>query len=515
MSSLRKFQSVTAFDDMRSLRSKISINLALLLIITILATHIVIISVTGKEFIHDKISREHRMFSDAARRFLLGSVSGRDVIGIHDWTYVCFSSAGAERYCYGDNPNGMWDDIADMTADGLVSGKTVQYRGETWGVLGKQHKYAIISDIITYDSRVMGAGSVVVPLDDIYLVLRRSQKFLLVYLFINLAVLLLFGSYRFSILILKPIQKMIKMTEGYRDTGQMFFPAEKRHPEFFQLSDAVSRMIHHIEADKNRLLNSVTLLEKANADLKKAQAEMIRAEKLASIGRLSTGLAHEIGNPIGIVLGYLGLLKRRPFAKTDDVAQDYIDRSESEINRINMIVRQLLDFSRPAASNIIAFQLHDLLNDVVVMMTHQPLMKNICIKSDFTAEFDGIVGDPQHIRQVLLNLMINSADAIAVSRHPEDGLIHLITRIDPDTRCIRLKVVDNGTGIDLENIHNIFDPFYTTKEPGKGTGLGLFVSYMMIEQAGGTMNVESQPGKGTIMTITLPLSDPALQPPAR
>ncbi len=495
---------------MRSLRSKISINLALLLIITIIATHIVMVGVMGKEFVYEKISREHRMFSDAARRFFLRPGSGREVIGIHDWTYVCFLAKEEKRYCYGDNPDGTWNDIADMTSASLASGKSgIQYRGETWGVFGKQNKYAIISDVITYDSRILGAGTVVVPLDDIYLVLRKSQKFVMIYLFINLTVLLLFGIYRFAGIVLKPIQKMIIMTEGYRDTGQMLFLAEKRHPEFFQLSDALNRMIHHIEEDKNRLLNSVALLEKANADLKKAQAEMIRAEKLASIGRLSTGLAHEIGNPIGIVLGYLGLLKQRPFAKTDDVAQDYIERSESEINRINMIVRQLLDFSRPAAGNIIAFQLHDLLDDVVAMMTHQPLMKNIRIKSDFSAECDGVAGDPQQIRQVMLNLMINAVDAIAVSRHPDDGVIRLSTWIDAGARCIRLTVADNGAGIDLENIDNIFDPFYTTKEPGKGTGLGLFVSYMMIEQAGGTMSVESEPGKGAIMTITLPLSDAA------
>jgi len=493
---------------MRSLRLKISVNLALLLFITILATHIVIVGVMGNEFVHEKINREHRIFSDAAHEFFLQPVFGIDIMGIHDWAYACFLAKAGDRHCYGDNPEGMWNDIEDMMAASLDSGKLqIQYRGETWGVFGKQNKYVIISDVITDDSQILGAGAVVVMLDDIYHVLRKSQKFVMMYLFINMVVLFLFALYRFSSLILRPIHKMVKMTEGYRDTGRLFIPAEKRHPEFFQLSDALNRMIQHIEADKNKLMNSLVLLKKANADLKKAQADMIRAEKLASIGRLSAGLSHEIGNPIGIVLGYLGLLKQRPLGRTDDVAQDYIERSESEINRINSIVRQLLDFSRPAAANIIAFKLHDLLEDVVAMMSYQPLMKNIRIQCDFSAEFDGIVGDPQQIRQVLLNLMINAADAIAVSSQPHTGEILLITDIMPGTPYIRLMVADNGAGIDLENIDNIFDPFYTTKEPGKGTGLGLSVSYMIIEQAGGTLNVESEPGKGTIMTITLPLSE--------
>jgi two-component system, NtrC family, sensor kinase len=491
---------------MRSLRSKISINLALLLFVTILSTHIVMLGIMGKEFISDKITREHQIFSEAAGRFFFQQAFGLENIGPYQWTYVCFLTNDDRQYCYGDNPGGMWDDIADMAAASLDSGKSgIYFRGETWGVLGKQHKYAIISDVILHESRVIGAGTVVVPLDDIYHVLRKSQKLVMVYLFVNMAIFLLFGIYRFSAIILKPIQKMIRMTEGYRDTGQMLFPVEKRHPELFQLSDAVHRMINHIEADKNRLLNSVALLEKANADLKRAQSEMIRAEKLASIGRLSAGLAHEIGNPIGIVMGYLGLIKQRSFAKTDEVALDYIDRSESEISRINAIVRQLLDFSRPGTGNACEFHLHNLLEDVVEMMSHQPLMKNVRMECAFTARFDDVIADPQQLRQVLLNLMINAADAIAVSSHPDVGEIRLMTDNLPGNRYIRLMVADNGIGIDLKNIDNIFDPFYTTKAPGKGTGLGLSVSYMIIEQFGGRLDVESEPGMGANMIITLPL----------
>ncbi|RJP39123.1 MAG: sensor histidine kinase [Desulfobacteraceae bacterium] len=501
---------LTEFYNMRSLRSKISVNLLLLLFVTILATHIVIVTVMSNEFVKDKINRERQIFSSAASGFFHQPSSFIDIIGIRDWNYVCLMAENGDRYCYGDNQDGMWDDIIDMTAASLdLNQSQIKYQGETWGVFGKQNKFVIISDVLTYDSQTLGAGTVVVMLDDVYHTIRKSQKFVVMYLSINLVILFLFALYRFSGLILRPLKKMVKMTEGYRDTGQLFIPAEKRHPEFFQLSDALNRMMQHIEADKNKLLNSLVLLEKANTDLKKAQAEMIRAEKLASIGRLSAGLSHEIGNPIGIVLGYLGLLKQRPFVRTDDVAQDYIERSESEINRINVIVRQLLDFSRPAAANIVAFKLHDLLSDVVAMMTHQPLMKNIRIKCEFSASSDTIVGDPQQIRQVLLNLLINAADAIAVSLRPDAGEIRLITVSLPGNPYIRLMVADNGAGIDQENIDNIFDPFYTTKEPGKGTGLGLSVSYMIIEQAGGTLNVETEPGRGTIMTITLPLPDPA------
>jgi two-component system, NtrC family, sensor kinase len=498
------------FTGMRGLGSKISINLALLLVITMLATYIVMVSVIGKELIRDKINREQAMFSNAAHRFFAGPTTDRDLIDMRNWTYACFLVMGETSHCYGDNRDGTWDDIEALTLAALRSGNTgIDYRGQTWGVLGKRHKYAIITAVISDDAKKLGAGTVVVFLDDVYSALRKSQKLIVFYLFVNLTILLLAGTYRFHNLILRPIQKMIKMTGSYRDTGRMPFPSEKRYPELYQLSNAVHHMIEHIEADKNRLLNSVSLLKAANAELKKAQSEMIRAEKLASVGRLSAGLAHEIGNPIGIVLGYLGLLKNRLTDHNDDIASDYIYRSECEINRISSIVRQLLDFSRTGSGSICAFFLHDLIEDVVGMMSHQPLMKNVRIACDLTAVSDGIVADPQQLRQVLLNLMINAADAVAASGHPDKGEIRLATANPPENRVVLLRVIDNGAGIDIKNIDDIFDPFYTTKEPGQGTGLGLSVSYMIIEQIGGRVDVESEPQKGTTMTITLPLAMPS------
>jgi signal transduction histidine kinase len=273
-------------------------------------------------------------------------------------------------------------------------------------------------------------------------------------------------------------------------------------------------MVDTIETDKESLQHSLEELEKANNDLKNAQHEMIRAEKLASVGRLSAGLAHEIGNPIGIVLGYLDLLKSRPKLKDDDVGQDFLKRAQDEINRINTVIRQLLDFSRSSSVDAKNISMHDLVREVVAMMSGQPFMSEISIDCQFDDIVNTVNIDSDQIRQVLINLIINAADSIKASEKTDkEGTIRIVSELIPahersgvnDQSMFVLKVIDNGTGISNDHIEFIFDPFFTTKEPGKGTGLGLSVSYMIIEQAGGKIIAKSEIGQGTTMLIYLPL----------
>jgi len=159
--------------------------------------------------------------------------------------------------------------------------------------------------------------------------------------------------------------------------------------------------------------------------------------------------------------------------------------------------------------------MHDFVLDVVNTMSGQPFMLNINIECDLSAENDMVFADYEQMRQVLINLMINAADSIHISENKEKGSVKLVTETIPGLDNIalqnkptfKLMVIDNGTGIALQELESIFDPFYTTKEPGKGTGLGLSVSYMIVEQIGGTIIADSEIGKGTTMIILLPLLD--------
>lgn len=494
----------------RGLKTKLTVNLAFFLLLAILLTDFVVIQIVEKNLIQERL-QQGKQFIKEVRVDLLEPQNDLSNAS-HPWiAYGLFSLKNGERITIGQLPSEIKINIESANEEIIQTGEPQYlFLSQTWGVFWKQNKYVAISAPFLA-SRFEGAGTILVGLEDIYGALRQSQKIIIFYCLANLMVLVFIAMLRLSRIVVRPIQRFIRLAEELRSTDQ--FPADDgRHDtEFAQLSNAIHRMARRIEEDKERIEKSLHSLELAHTDLKNAQNEMIRTEKLASIGRLSAGIAHEIGNPIGIVLGYLGLLKRQPAFKENPSGQEYIDRAESEINRINTIIQQLLDFSRSSASDKQIVFMHALIKDVRQMFLHQPLMRKIALTHELSATNDRVYADYQQLRQVLINLLINAVDSIAVSSNCEIGKISLKTRdigqSDENavnhSQTIELTVTDNGTGIAREEIDNIFDPFYTTKEPGKGTGLGLSVSYMIVEQFGGTIQVRSELNQGTAMSIYL------------
>ena len=301
--------------------------------------------------------------------------------------------------------------------------------------------------------------------------------------------------------------------EEIEDDG-LLFAVRKEDNELAQLSKSLNLMLGRITEDKKTLRTTVASLEKANLDLTRAQREIIQAEKLASVGRMSAGIAHEIGNPIGIVMGYLELLKQEDI--TDDEKYEYIHRTEAEFNRIDTIIRQLLDLSRPSRVGIEAVCVHEVINDITDAIRYQPMMSDVAITTALGAPHDVVNADPNQLRQVFLNLMINAADAIALNPASVGGKLMISTEIESgtdvggETTLLKITIADNGPGIAPEHIGTIFDPFFTTKEPGKGTGLGLSVSFMIIESIGGKISAASEAGAGTRMVVYLPLEGSVL-----
>ena len=240
------------------------------------------------------------------------------------------------------------------------------------------------------------------------------------------------------------------------------------------MSTALNRMIRRIASDKRILQKNLSALAKANEDLKRAQQEIVNAEKLASVGRLSAGIAHEIGNPIAIIIGYLDLI--RDPDSTDEEKADFIQRTEKEINRIHKIIRQLLDFSRPSGEFTRSVLVHQSIEEIIEIVGIQPFMTDIELESGFQAFSDNVQADPDQLKQVFLNLLMNAADAIAESPRADDGKIHISTEIDEaedKDNFIRVVFQDNGSGISSDQINLIFDPFYTSKSPGKRHGAGI------------------------------------------
>jgi signal transduction histidine kinase len=206
-------------------------------------------------------------------------------------------------------------------------------------------------------------------------------------------------------------------------------------------------------------------------------------------------------------MGYLELLKQKDI--TDDERSEYIRRTEEEFSRIDTIIRQLLDLSRPSRAGAESVHVHDVLKDITDVIRYQPMMSNVIMTTSLKASHDLVNADPNQLRQVFLNLMLNAADAIVLNPESKEGKLTVRTEVvdtDPESAHMLISVVDNGPGIDPENIGTVFDPFFTTKEPGKGTGLGLSVSFMIIESIGGKISAANEDGGGTRMVVQLPLA---------
>ncbi|WP_456473544.1 sensor histidine kinase [Desulfolithobacter sp.] len=356
-----------------------------------------------------------------------------------------------------------------------------------------------------------GAAGVVLSLDELAAALGRAEMIMLVYMGVNLLIFGTIGFFRISNHVLRPVERLARLADRYEDNETRLFVEQSGVNEFSRLATSLNSMLSRIERDRTALKESVRKLGLANRRLREKQQEMVRAEKLASVGRLAAGLAHEIGNPLGIVQGYLGLLKQARGLGRDQ--KEYLHRAEQELERVSCLIRQLLDFARVSTGERREVSVHELLEAERAMVHDLPLFRGITVDCHLDAERDLVVADPGQLRQVFLNCLVNAADAVAAKEGPGlEGRIVLRTEnrpVSPEEDqgdVLLISVEDNGVGIASEILDNVFDPFFTSKEPGKGTGLGLAVSLSIVESLGGTMRLLSRESGGVVVEIELPVA---------
>ena len=226
------------------------------------------------------------------------------------------------------------------------------------------------------------------------------------------------------------------------------------------------------------------------------QRQLAQADRLASVGRLAAGLAHEINNPLTGVLSYASLLQRR-FAQDPEATAD-LEVITRETVRCRGIIRELLDFARPAPPQKRPADLNEVLRKSIAVVMSQLALNRVDLKLDLAPELPSVLADANQIQQVAVNLLLNAADAIG----PDGGRIRLSTGwIEGDG--IEFSVEDDGPGIAPEDLARIFEPFFTTKG-NHGTGLGLAVTWGIVESHGGSIRAESDPDQGTRFIVRLP-----------
>jgi two-component system, NtrC family, sensor kinase len=231
---------------------------------------------------------------------------------------------------------------------------------------------------------------------------------------------------------------------------------------------------------------------------------LLQSQKLAAIGELSSGIAHEINNPLAIITQELDLVREISGGGPEISAADLAEVSDSlgeigrQVDRCRLITHKLLNFARKMEPVLQEESMELVIEDMALLVEREAYGRGVTIVRDYTPNLPPVRTDVPLLRQVILNLLTNALQAT-----PEGGSITLSTRLADGRACIEVR--DTGCGIPPENMTKVFNPFFTTKEPGKGTGLGLSLSHGIVTRLGGTLTVESRPGEGATFTVTLPL----------
>jgi two-component system NtrC family sensor kinase len=539
-----------------SLRTKVVLSLTFLMASAMLLIGTVMLKVSQRDLVRAKVE-QGLVLKTAVEQLLMNSSDGDiDLVkkssllaglqtgnleSMAPWKITVTNQNGLVAYSENDKERAGKQPLAKLKRVIQLGVESVSFSPTPRSFWPRLPEKVIISAPLFKDRKIIGALQLEATLADVRQSLAGSQKLLLFYIVLDILVLVAFGAYVFSKLVVKPVQKLVQTAESFQEGDVIPDVSAGEQNELGKLSQALNAMLQRLAENKEELRQHISSLEQANLELQRAQQEVIFSEKLASVGRLAAGIAHEIGNPIGIVLGYVELLQRKDIDEGERL--ELVGRMSSEIQRVNQIIRQLLDFSRPSSNERQATSVHALIQETLEVVDHQLRQKDIKVVFELKAPRDKVFANADQLKQVFFNLVVNAVDAMeATSDRPQGGVLHVRTRslaedsliqekpdgqplrrrTDPATadyshlrrigvpdgeRWLQIQFADTGVGIPKENQKRVFDPFYTTKEVGKGTGLGLSVSIQIIETLGGRMDLFSSPGEETRVTIQLPLCD--------
>jgi len=300
----------------------------------------------------------------------------------------------------------------------------------------------------------------------------------------------------------RPIIELLQHTQKVADGNLETTLRPMSHDELGELAASFNRMTlslktaHDQLAEWNRTLEE--RVEERTRENRQMHAQLARSEKLSSLGQMATGIAHEINNPMTGILLYANLIAED--ARFSPGLHDDLQIIIRETERCAAIVRQLLDFSRENKPENCWNSLNSIIESALSLLEHQTLFQNITIDRNFDRNLPDIFSDPWQLEQVFINIILNASQAIT-----DAGSIRITTGMSVDSMSVFADISDSGCGIPTDELDRIFDPFFSTKEEG-GTGLGLSVSYGIINNHGGEIHVASELGIGTTISIILPVS---------
>ncbi len=346
---------------------------------------------------------------------------------------------------------------------------------------------------------------------------KRSRYMLFIYIIIVIIIgFVLSGSITKAMT--KPINQLI---EGAREIGGGDLDWKINYDsddEFGMIAKSFNKMSARLAESQKVLIYKTKELEQNNDILQSTQAQLVQQEKLASIGQLAAGVSHELNNPLGGILGYAQFImtKSKHSKGIENLSPQelknidtYIGYIEKEALRCKTIIANLLKFSRASTAEITPLDINEILEETIVLTQHQLDIYNIELNKKLAPALPKINGNEHWLQQVFANLIINAQQAMA-----EGGTLTIETCLSNSNinneLFVKIIFTDTGDGITKENLEKLFDPFFTTKPPGEGTGLGLSVSYGIIQDLGGELTAETKEGKGATFTVKLPVNNNSL-----
>ncbi|MEB2313905.1 MAG: HAMP domain-containing sensor histidine kinase [Polyangiaceae bacterium] len=318
-------------------------------------------------------------------------------------------------------------------------------------------------------------------------------------------VLLVLAYFALTRLIVRPLDRLSSAAERVASGARHLEVPAAGARELVELGASLKVMTDRLLREEEALRRKVTEVEEATSHLREAQSSLVRSERLASVGRLAAGLAHEIGNPISALIGMQDLLLDGELAPEEQ--RDFMVRMRKETERIHTILRDLLQFARPGANAARGAppepgDVATAARDTAALVAPQRTMQGVELVLEIAPVMPAVRLSHEQLMQVVLNLVMNAADACGEGHT-------IVIRAAPHASGVRLEVEDDGPGIPAELREQIFEPFVTTKEVGKGTGLGLAVCRGLIESAGGTISLDASRPTGARFVLELPAADRA------
>lgn len=344
-----------------------------------------------------------------------------------------------------------------------------------------------------------GALAVVarVRLDDSRGYTTSLLRLVALYTLIFATALLVFSYFVLTRLIVRPIEALGRAADRVASGASSLEVPRSGASELLELGESLKVMTLELKSKEEALRRKVDELSRAKGNLTEARIQLEGSDRLASVGRLAAGVAHEIGNPITAMMGMQDLLLDGGLGA--DVERDFIARMRRETERVHTIVRDLLDFSRAQKEGEEPGSVEAAVEAAAALVKPQKGMREVTLDVDVEAALPQVKLSTPRLTQVLLNLLLNARDAVVGVSAP---VIRVVARSQEG--AVEMYIEDNGPGIPVDLAEKVFQPFFTTKDVGEGTGLGLSVCRGLVEAIGGTLTVDGSYAGGTRMTITLP-----------